>query len=417
MKKDSNSLKQSEAQVKRRKLGVVVERKPQEVMAELVARLAEQLDVKIVPAVEGKKGDRDALRPNLDRLTVGVDLGDQWSNYCILGLGGETLAEGQFRTRKQETAEFFQGLATSRVVVEVGTHSAWVREIIAGFGHEVLVANPRLMEGSKRRRRKNDRIDAEKLARLGRIDPKSLHPIQHRSTEVREDLLVLRARDALVKSRTELINSVRGLVKSMGARVSGCSSDAFSQKATTEIPVEVGETLQPLLRLIATLSEEIKVFDQRIEKLAAEKYMHTQLLRQVNGVGPVTSLAYVLTLETPLRFARSRDVGPYLGLVPKQEDSGDSQPQLGISKAGDRMLRKLLVGSAHYILGPFGPDTDLRRFGMRLCERGGKNAKKRAAVAVARKLAVLLHRLWLSGEVYEPLGHGVLTSPAQAAAA
>jgi transposase len=394
-----------------------VERKPQEVMAELVARLAEQLDVKIVPAVEGKKGDRDALRPNLDRLTVGVDLGDQWSNYCILGLGGETLAEGQFRTRKQETAEFFQGLATSRVVVEVGTHSAWVREIIAGFGHEVLVANPRLMEGSKRRRRKNDRIDAEKLARLGRIDPKSLHPIQHRSTEVREDLLVLRARDALVKSRTELINSVRGLVKSMGARVSGCSSDAFSQKATTEIPVEVGETLQPLLRLIATLSEEIKVFDQRIEKLAAEKYMHTQLLRQVNGVGPVTSLAYVLTLETPLRFARSRDVGPYLGLVPKQEDSGDSQPQLGISKAGDRMLRKLLVGSAHYILGPFGPDTDLRRFGMRLCERGGKNAKKRAAVAVARKLAVLLHRLWLSGEVYEPLGHGVLTSPAQAAAA
>jgi transposase len=386
-------------------------------MAELVARLAEQLDVKIVPAVEGKKGDRDALRPNLDRLTVGVDLGDQWSNYCILGLGGETLAEGQFRTRKQETAEFFQGLATSRVVVEVGTHSAWVREIIAGFGHEVLVANPRLMEGSKRRRRKNDRIDAEKLARLGRIDPKSLHPIQHRSTEVREDLLVLRARDALVKSRTELINSVRGLVKSMGARVSGCSSDAFSQKATTEIPVEVGETLQPLLRLIATLSEEIKVFDQRIEKLAAEKYMHTQLLRQVNGVGPVTSLAYVLTLETPLRFARSRDVGPYLGLVPKQEDSGDSQPQLGISKAGDRMLRKLLVGSAHYILGPFGPDTDLRRFGMRLCERGGKNAKKRAAVAVARKLAVLLHRLWLSGEVYEPLGHGVLTSPAQAAAA
>ena len=122
----------------------------------------------------------------------------------------------------------------------------------------------------------------------------------------------------------------------------------------------------------------------------------------MTGIGPVTSLAYVLTLETPLRFARSRDVGPYLGLVPAG-DSGDSQPQLGISKAGDRMLRKLLVGSAHYILGPFGPDCDLRRFGMKLCERGGKNAKKRATVAVARKLAVLLHRLWISGEVYEPL--------------
>lgn len=417
MKKHSNSLKQSEAPAKRRKLGVVVERKPQEVMAELVAKLAGQLDVEIVPAVEGKKEGRDAVRPNLDRLTVGVDLGDQWSNYCILGLGGETLVEGQFRTRKQEVAEFFQALAMSRVVVEVGTHSAWVREIIAGFGHEVLVANPRLMEGSKRRRRKSDRIDAEKLARLGRMDPKSLHPIEHRSTEVREDLVILRARDALVKSRTELINSVRGQVKSMGGRVTGCSSVAFSQKATAEIPEEVHETLQPLLRLIATLSEEIKTFDQRIEKLAAEKYMHTQLLRQVSGVGPVTALAYVLTLETPLRFARSRDVGPYLGLVPKQEDSGDIQPQLGISKAGDRMLRRLLVGSAHYILGPFGPDTDLRRFGMRLCERGGKNAKKRAAVAVARKLAVLLHRLWASGEVYEPLGHGSVTRPAQAVAA
>lgn len=417
MKKHSNSLKQSEAPAKRRKLGVVVERKPQEVMAELVVKLAGQLDVEIVPAVEGKKDGRDAVRPNLDRLTVGVDLGDQWSNYCILGLGGETLVEGQFRTRKQEVAEFFQALAMSRVVVEVGTHSAWVREIIAGFGHEVLVANPRLMEGSKRRRRKSDRIDAEKLARLGRMDPKSLHPIEHRSTEVREDLVILRARDALVKSRTELINSVRGQVKSMRGRVTGCSSVAFSQKAIAEIPEEVHETLQPLLRLIATLSEEIKTFDQRIEKLAAEKYMQTQLLRQVSGVGPVTALAFVLTLETPLRFARSGDVGPYLGLVPKQEDSGDIQPQLGISKAGDRMLRKLLVGSAHYILGPFGPDTDLRRFGMRLCERGGKNAKKRAAVAVARKLAVLLHRLWASGEVYEPLGHGSVTRPAQAVAA
>jgi len=417
MKKNINSLKQSEAQAERKKLGAAVERKPQEVMAELVARLAEQLDVEVVPAAEGEDGERDALRPNLDRLTVGVDLGDQWSSYCILGLGGETLTEGRFRTRRQETSEFFQGLATSRVVVEVGTHSAWVRENIASFGHEVLVANPRLMDGSKRRRRKNDRIDAEKLARLGRIDPKSLHPIQHRSTEVREDLLVLRAREALVESRTKLISCVRGLVKSMGTRVSKCSSVGFAEKAATEISGEVGETVQPLLRLVATLSDEIKILDQRIDKLADEKYMHTQLLRQVNGVGPVTSLAYVLTLETPLRFARSRDVGPYLGLVPKQEDSGDIQPQLGISKAGDRMLRKLMVGSAHYILGPFGPDTDLRRFGMRLCERGGKNAKKRATVAVARKLAVLLHRLWVSGEVYEPLGHGTLTKKAHDAAA
>jgi len=168
--------------------------------------------------------------------------------------------------------------------------------------------------------------------------------------------------------------------------------------------------------LADALSDCIKVYDERIEKLGQDKYAHTELLRQVKGVGPLTSLAYVLTLENPDRFAKSRDVGPYLGLVPKQEESGDSQPQLGISKVGDVMLRRLLVGSAHYILGPFGPDTDLRRYGLRLCERGGKNAKKRAAVAVARKLAVLLHRLWISGEVYEPLRHAPPTAEVQEAA-
>jgi transposase len=386
-------------------------------MTELVAQLTKQLDGERLPVVELQDERRSVLCQNINGLTVGVDLGDQWSNYCILGLNGETLSEGQFATRREEVAEFFQGMAISRVVIEVGTHSAWVREVIAGLGHEVLVANPRMMEGSKRRRRKNDRIDARKLARLGRVDPKSLYPIQHRSSQVRADLLVLRARDALVASRTELINTVRALVKTMGARLSSCSSVAFAKKVEMEIPSELRETLQPLLRLIAALNDEIESYDQKIEELASEKYKHTKLLQQVTGVGPITSLAYVLTLETPLRFVRSRDVGPYLGLVPKQEDSGDSQPQLGISKAGDQMLRKLLVGSAHYILGPFGPDTDLRRFGMRLCERGGKNAKKRAVVAVARKLAVLLHRLWASGEVYQPLGHVSPARTAQATAA
>ena len=417
MKKHSNSVKKSESPMKRRNSRAEERRDSSEVMAELVSQLRQQLEVKSVPASESAGDEGDAVRPNLDRLTAGVDLGDQWSNYCILGLGGETLREGQFRTRRQEVGEFFQGLAVSRVVIEVGTHSAWVREVIASLGHEVLVANAQRMEGRKRRRRKNDRIDAAKLARLGRVDPKSLYPIQHRSTEVREDLLVIRVRDSLVESRTKLISTVRGMVKTMGARVGGCSSVSFSGKAADQIPPEVRETLEPLLRLIQALSEEIKSYEKRIEKLGSEKYMDTKLLRQVNGVGPVTSLAYVLTLETPQRFKKSRDVGPYLGLVPQQEDSGDSQPQLGISKAGDRMLRKLLVGSAHYILGPFGPDTDLRRFGMKLCQRGGKNAKKRAAVAVARKLAVLLHRLWASGEVYEPLGYGTRRTITESAAA
>jgi len=264
------------------------------------------------------------------------------------------------------------------VVVEVGTHSAWVEEVIGHCGHEVVVANPRLMEGSKRRKRKNDRIDANKLARLGRVDPQSLHPIEHRSREVRQDLVLLRARDALVAARTELMNTTHGLVKSMGRRLPKCSSRSFGSQEK-ELPVEIREALLPLVQLADRLSHSIKEYDVKIEALASQKYGHTKLLRQVKGVGPITALAYVLTLENTKCFDKSRDVRPYLGLVPKQEDSGESQPQLGISKAGDWMVRKLLVGSAQYILGPFGPDTDLRRYGLRLCERGGKNAKKRAA--------------------------------------
>jgi transposase len=254
------------------------------------------------------------------------------------------------------------------------------------------------MEGSKRRKRKNDRIDANKLARLGRVDPQSLHPMQHRSPEVRQDLVMLRARDGLVAVRTELINATRGLVKSMGKRLPKSSSQSFAHKVEEAVPAEVSDALLPVVRVTAMLSDCIQEYDKKIEKLAREKYGHTALLRQVKGVGPITALAYALTLENPKRFEKSRDVGPYLGLVPRQEDSGESQPQLGISKAGDTMVRKLLVGSAQYILGPFGPDTDLRRYGLRICERGGKNAKKRAAVAVARKLAVLLHCLCVSGE-------------------
>ena len=379
-----------------------VQRDAKEVMAELVARLSQKLDTKATAPGGGSNPDRP-LKPNRDGLTVGVDLGDRWSNYCILGLDGETLLEGELQTSQQHFSEFFGALAPARVVMEVGTHSAWARDAVAACGHEVLVANARQMEGPKRRKRKNDRIDAHKLARVGRMDPQSLFPIWHRSAEVRRDLMALRARDALVAVRTELINTMRGLVKTLGARLPKCSTRSFARKMDSELPAEARDLLLPLVQAVETVSHSIELYDGKIEELATKKYPHTSLLRQVKGVGPLTSLAYVLTLESPDRFPTSRDVGPYLGLVPKQEDSGDRQPQLRISKTGDVMVRRLLVVSAQYIVGPFGPDTELRRYGLRLCERGGKNAKKRAVVAVARKLAVLLHKLWVSGEVYEPL--------------
>jgi transposase len=184
-----------------------------------------------------------------------------------LGLEGQTLAEGQLRTTKQHVAEFFNALSTARVVVEVGTHSAWARDVICGYGHEVLVANPRLMDGAKRRKRKNDRIDANKLARLGRADPQSLYPIVHRTTEVRQDLVMLRARDALVAARTQIINATRGLVKSLGTRLPKCSSPSFAQKVEQAVPPEIREAVLPLVRLTAALSNCITGYDEKIEKL------------------------------------------------------------------------------------------------------------------------------------------------------
>ena len=338
-----------------------------------------------------------------DGFHVGIDLGDKKSNYCFLDAAAKIVAEGKLATTRAQMAAYFSALPKCRIAVEVGTHSPWVSALLESYGHEVFVANPRKMESIHKNKRKNDKVDARTLARLVRADPELLYPIRHRGVEARHDLVLLRARDALVSARTKLINCVRGLAKSVGGRVPTCSAESFHKVAEEALPEDVREALLPLVVQIEVMTARIRKYDEKVELMAEQKYPETGALRQPNGVGPVTSLAYVLTLEKPERFQKSRDVGAYLGLVPKQDDSGESSKQLRITKEGDNMVRRLLVGSAHYILGPFGEDCDLRRFGMKLAARGGKNAKKRAVVAVARKLAVLLHRLWLTGEEYEPL--------------
>ena len=291
LKKNSNSPMKKKPKAKRAKAQRPVQRETKEVLAELVDKLRGNLEPKATFVSLGKAPQPPELSPNLGRLTVGVDLGDQWSRYSILGLRGETLSEGDLQTRQAEVEEFFQALPPARVVIEVETHSAWVQEVIAGEGHEVLVANPRLMQGSKRHKRKSDRVDAHKLARLGRVDPQSLHPITHRSREVRQDLVWLRARDALVAARTELINTTRGLVKSVGTRLPQCSSRSFGHKVEDAIAGEAREALLPLVRLVDELNAYIQVYDRRLDELASEKYGHTKLLRQVKGLGPITALA------------------------------------------------------------------------------------------------------------------------------
>jgi transposase len=235
------------------------------------------------------------------------------------------------------------------------------------------------------------------------VDPKLLYPLKHRGEDSQAHLAIIRSREALVSCRTQLVNHVRGAVKSFGGRLPKCPAVSFHKKAAEHIPQALWAALGPILETIGSLTERIREYDRQLETICQEHYPETDLLRQVEGVGVLTALTFVLTLEDPYRFERSRTVGAYLGLVPARDQSGDRDPQKHISKEGDEKLRKLLVGSAHYILGPFGSDSDLRRHGEKIASRGGKNAKKRAAVAVARKLSVLLHRLWVTAEVYDPL--------------
>jgi transposase len=233
-----------------------------------------------------------------------------------------------------------------------------------------------------------------------------LHPIEHVSLQAQADRSVLRSRDALVRTRSGLISHARGLVKAMGGRLPSCSAESFAQKAAASVPASLSCALEPILKVVSELTTTIRSYDRQIQQLAT-RYPLSQRLRQVSGVGPITSLAYLLALgEEPQRFAHSRQVGAYFGLVPAQRSSGDSKPQLRISKEGNPYVRRLLVQCAHYILGPFGQDSDLRRWGLGLIQHGGKGAKKRAAVAIARKLSVLLHRLLVTGQPYEALRRG-----------
>jgi transposase len=356
---------------------------------------------------KGKKNQVQARRAAKQRLTVGLDLGDRSSRYCILDEAGEKVSEDKLPTSKPGLNGVFGKMAASRIALEVGTHSPWVSRHLAALGHEVIVANPRKVKPIAQSVKKNDRMDAEQLARLARVDPKLLSPIQHRGPEAQADLAVIRARAALVDVRTELINTARGLAKPMGERLKKCDADYVSEALADGLSEATQNAVRPLLKSVEEINKQIDAYDRKIQEIE-KRYPETMLLKQVHGVGTLIALTYILTLEDAQRFTRSRDVGPYLGLTRKLRDSGDSEPELGISKAGDGLLRRLLVQGAHCILREGSPDSDLKAWGTAKLQqqgerkKGGKKRKKKAVVAVARKLAVLLHRLWVTGEVYDP---------------
>jgi transposase len=350
-----------------------------------------------------RQSPRAARKASGGPITIGVDLGDKTSRYCVLDGEGEMVAEGGVPTTRKGLAERFGGWGRCRVAMEVGGHSPWVSRLLTELGHEVIVANARRVRLISESSSKDDKLDARMLARLARIDPELLRPIRHRSEKAQRHLLRIRVRAALVDTRTSLVNTARGLTKAMGERLPACDADDLNVEKLGALPAALKEGLRPLLEQVESLTKKIKQADVELEQIARIEYPETKLLRQVSGVGVLIALTFVLTVEDSGRFEKSRDVGCYVGLRPKRSESGQSRPQLRITKEGDLYLRRMLVQGAHLILNRRGPDTDLKRWGLKLAGRGGKNAKKRAVVAVARKLAILLHRLWTTAEVYRPL--------------
>ena len=336
-------------------------------------------------------------------ITIGLDVGDKRTHFCALDATRKVLARGSFRTTRMELELAMKPYAGAKVVLEAGSQSPWMSRALRNQGYEVQVADPRCVQLISKDPRKTDRRDAEMLARMAAAMPDLLGNVCHRGEQAHAHLAIIRARDLIMRMRTMAVQQTRGICKAFGVRLPKCSTGAFPARVCELIPPLLVPALSPILELVVHLTQRIRQIDRDLAKVAKDHYPEVQHLQQVNGVGPVISTAFVLSVEDPKRFSSSRRVGSWLGLCPRVQSSGDSNPQLRISKAGDPRLRRLLVQGARHILGPLGSDCDLRRYGLKLASHGGKIAKKKAAVAVARKLAVLLHRLWVTQAAYDPL--------------
>lgn len=337
------------------------------------------------------------VAPESKKIYVGFDVSEKTiETFAVCG-NESSKGSCKIENSKKSIEKFllmFKNPAQVCIVMETGTHSLWMSEFIGAHGFEVIVAHARdlaLIYGSDK---KNDSLDAEKLARLAQADRKLLHPIKHMTMERQIDLTIVKARDLVVRQRTQIINTIRGLLRSAGHKLIEVEySSETIKKCCNSLPEEMKPAIAPLLQQISYLDLAIKEYNLQLKKLC-KKYPATEIIQQIPGVGPVTAVAFVLIVGDPNRFENSARLCAYLGVVPKQDQSGDTDKQLGITKKGNKTMRRLLVQAAHYILGAFGKNCDLRAYGMRIQSRGGKAAKKKSYIAVARKLVTVMLALW-----------------------
>ena len=338
-----------------------------------------------------------------EKIYFGLDISQK--TIEIFALKGEKgVSFGKIPNTPKGLTEFFDKVSvppeTITIALETGTHSAWISRQLEERGYEVIVAHARDLAFIYKGDKKSDRIDAEKLARVARADKKLLHPVKLMDVKRQEDLLTIKARDLLVKEKTCIINAIRGFLRSLGIDDTQYSSETINQ-IYDELPKKLKQNLRGLFETLTSINTNIKNYDKRIAKISKD-YPETETLQQIKGVGPLIALSFALIIGDANRFT-SRECSSYTGLAPKRDQSGDVDKQLGISKCGNKLLRRLLVQGAQYIMGPFGEDCDLRDFGKRIAQRGGGIARKKAKVAVARKLAITMLALWRNPDVaYDP---------------
>lgn len=329
--------------------------------------------------------------------TIGVDVSDRTSKICVMakdGVARRIVVETTCATTRAGFGEAFAKFDRSwPVVFETGTHCRWMDSHLRSLGFKTFVANPakvKLITGSNC---KSDRGDARKLARLALADVGLLNPVRLRGERHQQMLRFHEARQLLMGQRTALINQIRNFAKSSGFRLPDCSTERFHDLDRSSWTAEFEQTVWPMMDMVKAVNMKLAAYDSMIGRLAEEPEFKAQVERamEVYGVGVVGSTALVAAIGGDVsRFGRARDVAPYLGLVPKRSQSGESDPQLGMTKAGNGLVRKVLVECANVVMKANSRDTDLKLKGLRISTRGGGISRKKAKVAVARGLAVLM---------------------------